>query len=146
MLFWGAIANLSKFLRYTEFSKVIFYLFARLGQSSCVSKLRKLFSPRKTTWQKIKTKALKVLLVMLVINAIVKYEWHTLTLGYQFQQYSFNLWSKFGIFPIFRKFEVLVNVWLWAKVRQKNLKIGWGHSLLPPTHPSRNKSFTIAIK
>ena len=58
MVFCGALANLFQYLC---------FIFFTLVQNSYVSKLEKLHSLRKMTWQIIETKALKVVLVMLVI-------------------------------------------------------------------------------
>ena len=58
MFFDGALVNLFQYLR---------FIFFTLVQNNYVSKLEKLHSLRKITWQIIETKTLDVVLVMLVI-------------------------------------------------------------------------------
>ena len=48
------------------------------------------------------------------------------------------------LWNIFELYKVLVNVWLWPEVKQKNVKIGWRQSLVP-TQTFRNKTLTRAI-
>lgn len=90
--FKGAIVYISQFFSYVELSKL-----SRCGQSSCLSKVGNVHSPRKITWHIIKTKALGVLFVMLMIDLVKTMSYsrkdrdNPMTLGKKLQQFSSKL-------------------------------------------------------
>ena len=84
-------------LKLSGILKIMWHLSLRSGQSSWHFKSRGCRYPKKTTWQKIKTEVLQMLLVMLIIVLAksmpysVKYGDTLIMSDKKFQQYQCNL-------------------------------------------------------